>query len=331
MTDEVLFTVEGALGRIVLNRPKALNALTLDMVRAVDEQLQLWATDDAVSVVAIEGAGERGLCAGGDVVAVRRAVAEGADGQDFFAAEYAMNARLAHFPKPVVAFQDGFVLGGGIGISAHCSLRLATDRTKVAMPETIIGFFPDVGALHLLAAAPGEIGTHLALTGTTIDGADAVYTGLSDTLIDADSWDSVVASLRTGEVELPPRTTTNSLAEQRNWIDECYAGDDPTVIVERLAHHPSEAARAAADAIGQRSPYAVCVTLLALRRAASLGSVDAVLAQDLALARVVSHHPDFTEGVRAQLVDKDRTPRWTHGSLAEALPEARAALASLQV
>ncbi|GAB3586906.1 3-hydroxyisobutyryl-CoA hydrolase [Calidifontibacter terrae] len=329
MTDEVLFTVEGALGRIVLNRPRALNALTLGMVAAVDHQLQAWADNDAVEVVSIEGAGERGLCAGGDVVAVRRAVAEGTDGQKFFEAEYAMNARLAHFAKPIVAFQDGFVLGGGVGISAHCGVRLATERTKVAMPETIIGFFPDVGALHLLAAAPGELGTHLALTGATISGADAVYAGLSDTLVDSSDWSAILDAMRSGEVSYTSVEASSELAAERNWIDECYAGDDPVRIVERLSGHPSAQAQAAAKAISQRSPYAVCVTLLALRRAATLGSVDAVLAQDLALAQIVSSQPDFAEGVRAQLVDKDRAPRWAHGSLAEALPQARRDVGSL--
>lgn len=315
MTD-VEFKVEGRLGRIVLDRPKALNALTLPMVEAVDAQLQQWERDEAISSLTIEGAGERGLCAGGDVVAVRTEILDGQDGQHFFEAEYAMNSRLAAYPKPIVAFQDGFVLGGGVGVSAHCSLRLATERTKVAMPETIIGFFPDVGAMHLLASAPGEIGTHLALTGQMISGADAVYAGLSDAVIDSASWPAVVSSLADGRApDYEAQHVRSELAGQQDWIDECYAGDDAFVILERLRTSSVEQARVAAELIAQRSPWSVSVTLAALRRAASMETVDEVLAQDLRLARVVSHHADFAEGVRAQLVDKDRAPKWTHASL----------------
>ncbi len=316
MTDEVQFSVQGRLGRVVLHRPKALNALTLDMVGAIDEQLRAWADDDAIGAVSIEGAGERGLCAGGDVVAVRRAVTGGADGQDFFAAEYAMNSTIANYAKPVAAFQDGFVLGGGVGVSAHCSLRLATERTKLAMPETIIGFFPDVGAMHLLAAAPGELGTHLALTGAMVTGADAVHLGLSDAVIDPSAWPAVLDALAAGEEpSFEPVEVSSDLAAQQDWIDECYAGDDASVILDRLRAHPALAAQEAAALIAQRSPWSVSITLAALRRAAAMSSVDEVLAQDLRLARAVSHHPDFAEGVRAQLVDKDRTPHWTHPDL----------------
>ncbi|MBD2759608.1 enoyl-CoA hydratase/isomerase family protein [Yimella sp. cx-573] len=315
---EVQLTVEGRLGRIVLVRPKALNALTLEMVTAIDAQLQQWATDPQVQFVSIEGAGERGLCAGGDVVAVRRAVVEGEAGQEFFAAEYAMNARLASYPKPTVVFQDGFVLGGGVGVSAHCAVRLATERTKVAMPETIIGFFPDVGAMHLLARAPGEIGTHLALTGQMISGADAVFAGLSDAVVDSSLWPGLLQDMRDGSgASYSPLPIDSELAAQQHWIDECYAGDDAAVIVERLSTSTVPEARAAAELIRQRSPYSVCVTLAALRRARAMETVDEVLAQDLRIAAVVSHHPDFAEGVRAQLVDKDRSPRWTHGSVAD--------------
>lgn len=313
---DVQITTEGHLGRIVLNRPRALNALTLQMVRAVDHQLQQWLSDDAVTAVSIEGAGERGLCAGGDVVAVRAEIIAGADGQEFFEAEYAMNERLATYPKPVAVFQNGFVLGGGVGISAHSDLRLATSHTKMAMPETIIGFFPDVGAMHLLAAAPGEIGTHLALTGQMINGADATYAGFSDAVIEPSTWTDILDQLRAGRAPVFETLAVHSeLSTQREWIDECYAGDDAVVILERLRTNASPDARLAADLIARRSPYSVCVTLAALRRAATMNSVEDVLAQDLVLARNVSHHPDFAEGVRAQLVDKDRTPRWTHRCL----------------
>lgn len=315
MTDQVQFTVEGKLGRIVLDRPKALNALTLPMVEAIDTQLKAWADDDAVQVVSIEGAGERGLCAGGDVVAVRAEVLDGQDGQTFFDVEYDMNARIAHFPKPIVAFQDGFVLGGGVGVSSHCRVRLATERTKVGMPETIIGFFPDVGAMQLLTRSPGEIGTHLALTGVNISGADAVFAGLSDAVIDSGSWEKVLEGMREGRIEYDEIDAESELAQQQGWIDECYAGDNAATILERLETGPEEAQKTAA-LIRKRSPYAVAVTLAALRKAASMETIDEVLDQDRVVARAMSHHPDFAEGVRSQLVDKDRDPKWTHPDVA---------------
>ncbi|NHN57218.1 enoyl-CoA hydratase/isomerase family protein [Calidifontibacter sp. DB0510] len=316
---EVLFSTDGALGRIVLNRPKAINSLSLAMVREIDRQLIEWADDDRVQIVSVEGAGERGLCAGGDVVAVRQEILDGGDGQDFFRDEYAMNARMAHYPKPIVAFQDGIVLGGGVGVSAHCRVRLVTDRSKLGMPETIIGFFADVGAMHLLTRAPGETGTHLALTGSTIDAADAVYAGLSDGVATS-SWEDLLAGMAAGE--LPAYGAPDgpgSLEAQRDWIDECYAGDDPVAILDRLRNHSAEAARSAAALIEQRSPLSVATSLAALRRAAGK-TIDEVLAQDVVLARNLSHQRDFAEGVRAQIVDKDRSPKWSHPSVADVSP-----------
>lgn len=318
-TDEVLQSRQGALARIILNRPRAINALTLPMVEAVHDLLITWATDDTVTSVTIEGGGDRGLCAGGDVVAVRRALLDGGDDSAFFRAEYAMNSLIASYPKPVVAFQDGIVMGGGVGISAYAARRLCTDRTKVAMPETIIGFFPDVGALYLLARTPGELGTHLALTGPTVSGADAIAAGLSDALIDAAAWEPLCAQLADGGAlpDLDGTAPASPLAQARSWIDECYAGDDAALILQRLQTHADPAAQEAAALLEARSPVSVAATLVALRRAARLDSVQAVLEQDLVLARHLVEEGDFAEGVRALLVDKDRQPRWKHASLAE--------------
>ncbi|AKU14626.1 3-hydroxyisobutyryl-CoA hydrolase [Luteipulveratus mongoliensis] len=316
-TSDVLLLREGALGRIVLNRPHAINALTEPMVTAVSEALREWASDETVQTVSIEGAGERGLSAGGDVVAVRRARLAGEDHTSFFRAEYAMNAALASFTKPVVAFQDGVVMGGGIGISSYASLRLVTERSRIAMPETGIGFFPDVGALYLLSRAPGEIGTHLALTGTTIGAADAVAAELSDTAVSSADWPDVLARLADGvpalRTTVPPSPST--LAGGRGWIDECYAGDEAVAIVARLLSHASPDAQAAGALIETRSPLSVAVTLEALRRATTMETVAEVLEQDLVLADRLVAGGDFVEGVRAQLVDKDRSPRWQHDSL----------------
>lgn len=321
-TDEIQFVREGALARLFLARPKAINALNLPMIKGISALMTEWADDDGVQTVAIEGAGERGLCAGGDVVAVRRAHLEGEDHLLFFREEYDMDALLADYPKPVVAFQDGIVMGGGIGVSAFAQHRLVTERSKIAMPETIIGFFPDVGARWLLSRAPGELGTYLALTGATIGGADAISAGLADTQIDSGDWEALVARLAQGE-PVPDdlgSTPPAPLEAERGWIDECFAGDDAGVIVQRLEASPVEAARAAAELIRARSPISVAVTLEGIRRAATTDTVREVLDQDLVLADHLVTTGDFDEGVRAQLVDKDRSPRWKHARVEDVTP-----------
>ena len=336
-TDKVLAARTGSLGRIMLNNPRAINALTLDMVRAVTETLDAWRTDDAITAITIEGAGERGLCAGGDVVSVRNAYlnsttgdAEFTDATDFFTAEYAMNSALADYPKLVVAFQDGIVMGGGIGISAYCGLRLATERTKVAMPETIIGFFPDVGALYLLSRAPGGIGAYLALTGVTVGGEESVQAGFSDHVINSGSWGQILDRLADGSdaasaiADLTVSRETfapTGLMAQRHWIDECFGtpdeGRSAVQIRDALTRSDNSSAHEAAKLLDLRSPISVVVTVEALRRASAMTSVHEVLRQDHVLASNFLIHGDFVEGVRAQLVDKDRSPSWPIADIAD--------------
>ena len=319
-TDDVLFARQGALGRVRLNRPRAINALTHDMVRSVQAQLEEWAADDAVSAVALEGAGDRGLCAGGDVRAIREAVLGGeGDPLGFWADEYRLDALVARYPKPFVALMDGIVMGGGLGLSAWGSLRLVTERSRVAMPETAIGFFPDVGMLFLLARAPGELGTHMALTGATVSGEDAVFAGLADAVVDSSTFPALLARLAAGEVpaaeSLGDVRPASALAAARSWVDECYAGDDAATILDRLRSHGSPAAREAGELIASRSPLSVAVTLEAIRRAARLATPEDVFAQDLALGEAFLAGSDFVEGVRAVLVDRDHAPRWRHASV----------------
>lgn len=324
-TDEVLFARDGVLGRVLLNRPKALNSLTRQMVVAVRAQLEEWADDDAISVVSLEGAGDRGLCAGGDIRAVREAHLAGTSGgTDFWADEYLLDAQIAEYPKPAIAIMDGVVMGGGLGISMFADARWATERSKVAMPETKIGFFPDVAATYLLARAPGELGTHLAMTGDTITGADAVHLGLADVVVDSTSVaDRLAAVAAGGAVDAAPDDALDeaaALAAARPWVDECYAGGDPAAILERLRAHAHPDAQAAAATIEQRSPLSVAVALEAVRRAAHATSVREVLETDTVVSANLLGRPDFAEGVRALLVDKDNQPSWEHASLEDVAP-----------
>ena len=229
------------------------------MVTAVLAQLQDWAGDDAVTAVSIEGAGERGLCAGGDVRAIREAVLTGTgDPLAFWADEYALDAAIHHYPKPYVAFMDGVVMGGGMGISAYGSLRLVTERSRVAMPETAIGFFPDVGALHLLSRAPGELGTHLALTGTPVGGADAVVLGLADALVDSADLPAIRAALAEGAgpevVDALRREGDRSCRGSGHGSTSCYAGDDPVLVLKALRAHACTGSRRGRGAAGPAVP-----------------------------------------------------------------------------
>ena len=324
MTDEVLYARDGHLGRIMLNRPKVINVLNGAMVSSVLAQLESWEQDDTVAAVSIQGAGERGLCAGGDVRVLRTEVMTGsADPLAFWAAEYRMNAVIDRYPKPFVAFMDGIVMGGGVGISAHGSVRLVTERSRVAMPETTIGYFPDVGSLFLLSRAPGEVGTHLAMTGLAVGGADAVCAGLADALIERSEIPGLIARLAAGEsldAGVGSTSTVGDLAADRDWIDTCYAGNDPVTIVHALRAHPALDAQHCADVLQTRSPLSVSVALEAIRRAARMDTLAQVLDQDLMLGSTFASSSDFVEGVRALLVDRDSSPRWRHGSLEDVDP-----------
>ena len=289
---EVIVDVVDGVGRLTLNRPRAINALTLGMIRTLQAALDAWRDDAGVTAVELRGAGERGLCSGADVRAIRQVVLDGGDHLEFFREEYVLDGSIATYPKPYTAWLEGITMGGGLGLSAHASRRIVTPASRLAMPETIIGFTPDVGILHHLTRAPGELGTHLALTGTAVGAADALLVGLAD--------------------ECCGEAGPGVLEGARSWIDPCYDSDDPADVVGRLETHPDPDARVAALDLRARSPLSVAVTLEAVRRAGAMTSVAEVLAQDLVLARHLAGGPDFVEGVRAQLVDKDRSPRWQH-------------------
>ncbi|MDN3480359.1 enoyl-CoA hydratase/isomerase family protein [Arthrobacter sp. APC 3897] len=320
---EVRLERRGHLGHIILNRPGAINALTANMVSLIAGALDEWEHDDGVATVLLSGAGERGLCAGGDIVALYRDAGNGGrESASFWAGEYQLNARISSYPKPYVALMDGIVLGGGVGVSAHARHRVVTERTKVGMPETGIGFVPDVGGTYLLSRAPGELGTYAALTAGTMTGADALLLGLADIYVDSSRLGELSAELEHRQAEdvlrdfaqEPPEAP---LAAAREWIDECFAHEDVETIVDALLRSETGEAKKAAAVVLTKSPSALKVTLQSLRRARELPELRSVLEQEYRVSLHALTAPDFAEGVRAQVVDKDRNPQWTPATLAE--------------
>lgn len=333
----VLVRTEGALGRLTLDRPEAINALDLDMIRQLTSSLEEWRTDSDVQIVLIDGAGERGMCAGGDVRALHAQIVAGEAERtaEFFRAEYALNAMIAEYPKPVVALADGITMGGGIGLAGHAAIRVVTERSKLAMPETRIGFTPDVGGTWLLGRAPGRFGEYFGLTGSTMNGADAVYLGFADHFVPSDRLDALREALAfradpTGPSEIvllfdeTPEPST--LPAARAAVDDAFSAPTVPEIIERLREQDTTDASATADLLDGLAPTALVVTLDAVREARAAAGLRAALEGEYRRVMwFVDEHPDLVEGIRAQLVDKDRNPKWDPASLAELAPDAGAA------
>jgi enoyl-CoA hydratase len=323
---ELVVREHGALRRITLNRPRALNALTLDMAAAMTDLMRDWASDPAAGAVMIDGAGERGLCAGGDIRALYDAAKSGGSlPAEFWSTEYHLNVLIARYPKPVIAIMDGLVMGGGVGLSAHASHRVVTERSAVAMPEVGIGFFPDVGASFPLARAPGFAGTYAVLTGERMSAADAMFCGLADLhvagarlpeLPDALATCRSAPEVRARLEALSSAPAPGKLASGRAWIDHCFGANDVETIVARLRGSDAAAAGVALATMQKMSPTSLKVTLRNIRDAAKFTRVEQCFQQDyrVALACIAGH--DMIEGIRAQIVDKDRNPRWLPDTLA---------------
>ncbi|MBM3557677.1 MAG: enoyl-CoA hydratase/isomerase family protein [Alphaproteobacteria bacterium] len=319
MSDEILFTVENGVARVVLNRPAALNALTLDMVHALDDRLKSWEGDASVRVVTIEGAGEKAFCAGGDI---RKLYDTGRAGDPyarrFFHDEYRLNRRIFRCPKPYVAYINGIVMGGGVGVSEHGSHRVAGERTTYAMPETGIGLFPDVGGGYFLPRLPGEIGMFLALTGARLKAADTVYAGLADYYIPGTDWPAVLADLsregrdREAVSAVLKRHHRNPgpapLAARRDAIDRAFGKESVEAVVAALAAE-GEWGREQAAIIRTKSPTSLKVAFRQIRAGKSLDFED-VMRMEYRIATGCLRGHDFFEGVRALIVDKDNAPKW---------------------
>jgi enoyl-CoA hydratase len=328
--EEVLVGQQGHLGRITLNRPRAINALTLNMVRLVSVALQDFGSDPSVEVIMIDGAGDRGLCAGGDIRAIYDAIVAGDDSpKGFWREEYLLNADIRNSAKPVVSLMDGVVMGGGVGISAHARYRVVTERSNVCMPEVSIGFSPDVGVTWLFGRAPGHVGTHAALTAARLGAADAIFCGLADVFVPTSGLPALIDALATGDPAAAFSTATTAagappvgeLPAMSGWIEECYDAASVAGILDRLDRSPEAGASAAAAQIRAHSPTAVSVALRALTQAREAGSFEACLEMEYQIACHFLTTLDFREGIRAAVIDKDRAPAWMPATLADVTAE----------
>jgi enoyl-CoA hydratase len=330
---DLIAHVEGSAGVIRLNRPKAINAVTLEMFRDIEKALDRFETDPAVSVILLEGAGERGLCAGGDIRTLWESSKVNGDlGKILWREEYILNARIKKFPKPHVAFMDGIVMGGGVGLSAHASHRVVTDRTKLAMPEVGLGFFPDVGGTYLLSRSPGEIGTFFGLTGQTMNGPDAVHARFADAVVPAAKLPDLRAALtkvRSGATAAEISTLINGfatgetagpVAAKEAAIDPLFAFDRMEDIVAALKRDGSEFAQSTLKTLGEKSPRGMVVTLKLLRLARKAATLEECLVREYRAALEVFRSDDFREGVRAAVIDKDRNPKWSPPRIEDVTP-----------
>jgi enoyl-CoA hydratase len=315
---ELIVRVEGAAGRLTLNRPRALNALTHGMCRGMADALLAWREDPAIALVLIDHAGDRGFCAGGDIrQAAASARGDGRESRAFFLTEYRLNHLLVTYPKPTVAVGDGLVMGGGAGLFLPCRYRVATERTVLAMPESAIGLFPDIGAAWHLTRIPGQVGVWAGLTGARLGPADCLDLGLATHLVDSAAAGSLKTSIVAdpdavdGALEqfaaAPGPSTVEAL---RPMIDRLFAGETVEAIIAALAADPDPFAADQLAILNRMSPQALKVGLRHMRFGAHAGSFAEVIAQDYCLAdRSVRAH-DFQEGVRAVIIDKDNAPRW---------------------
>ena len=324
---DLLFDVASGVAVVTLNRPDAMNALTLLMIHALTEQLRDWAKDDSISAVVVRGGEGRAFCAGGDIRALYDAREEVRGlTETFFCAEYRLDHLVYHYPKPYVALMDGIVMGGGVGISLHGSHRVVCEKTMFAMPETGIGLFPDVGASYFLPRLSGELGMFLGLTGHRLRAADCVYAGIGDYFIPMGRHDDIVAVLRDGG---DIATTLAGLSEvagapplrnQRDWIDRCFGAGSVLEIWSALNKEECEGAKDALTALRTKSPLGCMITHRQLRSGAAM-DFDACMKMEFRISQQVMADHDFFEGVRALIIDKDNKPEWRPGVLSDVTPD----------
>ena len=325
---DVLIRKEGQAGRITLNRPEALNALTYEMVLAIDAALDDWAADDAVSLVFIEGAGERAFCAGGDLAEMYRTGTAGdyGYGQRFWRDEYRLNAKIGGYEKPFIAFMHGFTMGGGVGVSAHARIRVVGESTAIAMPECAVGLVPDVGGTHLLGQAPGALGVYLGMTGTRMGPADAIHAGFGDVFVPEAHWEGLKARLvQTGVAgvveDFREEAGAAPLAAEAEVIDRVFGAGDHLAILAALETETGEWGDKARKALGRQAPLSAAVTAALVPMARAAGTLEAALELEYRFTSRSMEHGDFLEGIRALIIDKDKTPKWRHATIGDVTRE----------
>lgn len=328
MEEEIIFGREGGLATVLLNRPKALNALTHEMCVELHARLKQWRTDDSVQAVLVRGAGDRAFCAGGDI---RKLYDEGRAGgrypYDFYHDEYRLNADIHYFPKPWISLLDGIVMGGGCGVSIPGSHRVATERVTFAMPETGIGLFPDVGGSFFLSRAPGHVGTWLALTGARLKAADSLHAGVADACVASERQDELVAALAGATIRTHQDATDliagfaahpgeSDLAARRQELDRLFAGDSVEAILAALDADGGEWAAKQAAIMRTKSPTSLKIAFRQVRDGGSRDFRDCMKMEWRMVNRVIAGH-DFYEGTRATVIDKDQSPAWKPATLAD--------------
>ncbi len=319
MSDDAELLIERSGGAVVvtLNRPAALNAIAMGMYRGLSDGLEAWLDDPSVRVVVVRGAGDRAFSAGGDIRMLYEARRRGDQAflADVFKLEYALDRFIHRYPKPYVPLMDGLVMGGGCGLSVHGSHRVVTERTALAMPETAIGFFPDVGASYFLSRCPGAVGIYLGLTGAQIGAADALYAGLADRYVPSDRLADLTAAMADGMAADAAVDTFAAdpgpppLAGHQEVIDRCFFRDTPEAVMDALEAEGGDFARQAREILGTRPRFSLQVTLEAIRRGADL-SVEECLVMEYRVSQRFMHRDAFFEGVRAAVIDKDGRPAW---------------------
>lgn len=313
----------GKAGRITMTRPQALNAMSYDMCMEIDAALKIWREDDAIEVIVFDAEGDKAFCAGGDIAELYATGTKGdfGYGRTFWHDEYRMNAMISDYPKPVVSFLQGFTMGGGVGIGCHGTHRVVDDSSRIAMPECGIGLLPDVGGCHFLASAPGFLGEYIGLTAGRMGPDDAIYAGFADHYIPRDQWADLIALIEaSGDATHVERAATNApeglLRKAQAQIDGWFDQPDLAAIKAALQADDSDLAAKTLKSISHNSPLSMACTKSVLRQLRAEGStVKGALSLEYRFTWRSMEHGDFLEGIRAQIIDKDRNPNWRHRDL----------------
>lgn len=311
----------GRVGRITLNRPDALNAVTHDMLLQIAAVLPEWAADDDITMLVIDAVGERAFSAGGDLAGMYQFMSDGAydKAREFWHHEYRVNAALFDFPKPVASFMQGFTMGGGVGVGCHGSHRVVCESSKIAMPECGVGLAPDVGGTLLLARAPGRLGEYLGTTGHRMGPEDAIYAGFADYYIPEEAWPDLIATLEdSGDWEAIDRAATppakSALSEMKH-IDRCFGGETFRDIVLALQHDSSDWAAGTLAQLTRNAPLAMTATVELIHRARARDQIEFALVMEYRFTYRAATQGDFKEGIRAMIIDKDKAPKWAHDTM----------------